>query len=235
MTTYVVSMYSYRDASSDKLWGIKEDGSRLIVFFGPRGGRVQKRSVKISAGRTIAAEREHRIDEQRHSGYTLEGTAYITDGQLSWEAKPATPLEAIVRDLAIIADCNTPPDVANTIYEILEAQSKYGFEVNRTENTVRHGQWVAQINEGSMTEISAGFSDGPMAIAAVLAIARHCKCTAYDAQQREVTARWIEADSKTFGSAEWPHATVVEFGRDTKLLAPALKLKAGAVRPSLFT
>lgn len=243
MAEFVMDVYHYQDASSDKLWAICIDGPRVITHWGPRSAdRLQGGGPVKMAGRSAEEEAQRLIREKLNEGYKEVGRRLIVDGVIQ-QGDPATTSASA-------------PDVRPRAYTRFEAapdwldQVRAVFRDLDAYTVVEAGERVQiHLGPGSVLELDAPRLDsdgklrikavckeahGPRGLLVVLALANSFGAKAYDTDGHERRGDWISHEPNRFQKADLSYEKMKEEAAALGLIMRPLTFKQGATGLGLF-
>ncbi len=243
MAEFVMDVYHYQDASSDKLWAICIDGPRVITHWGPRSADRLQGGGPVTMGRRPAEEEaQRRIREKLNEGYKEVGRRLIVDGVIQ-QGDPATTSASApdVRPCAYTQFVAAPDWLsqvravfseldAYTVVEVGEhVQIHLGPESVLELDTPRLG------SDGKL-HIKAVCKEahGPRGLLAVLAIANRFGAKAYDTDGTERRGEWISQEPARFQTADLSYEQMKEEAAALGLIMRPLTFKQGAASLGLF-
>jgi hypothetical protein len=226
MAIFRMRVFRYTAGDSDKVWAIGRDGARVLVFYGKyTQSKLNGGPVKLKT-RDPYDEVTRRVREQLDQGYQELGEFDVDDRHILWKAPKATEPAAATGfgPTAFVTLDSTKVEA------VVAALAPFGLaqHEDRLEVTLPNGEVITW--RYLRKTFAAKEQHGAYGRLAVLAAAVAAGLPAFDADNVERSAAWLRECPELF--ADIPNLR--ELAADLRLMAPALRVKAAAERPSLF-
>ena len=240
MATFVMEVFHYQDATSDKLWAICIDGSRVITHWCKRGAqRFQGGApIKIKPGLDASQAYQRAINQQLREGYRSIGTRTIADGVMQ-EAGTAPAKPQAPADGRLFPDAYTELDLLDGWHEKVRqiAATLQLGAVDDGEGGLNVDLGTAlpmRFAPGKASIVKTYHSDGPMGRLLLLALGMHMKSVVFDSNGKERTAAWLREDPAGFESDSLSGEKVQELAEQAGLVMARLRFKQDSKRAGLF-
>lgn len=229
MATFRMRVFRYTDGSSDKVWAICRDNSRVLVFYGKYSQKVLNGGPIKAKARDLDEEVSRRILEQLAQGYDEKGEYDVEDKKIVWtprsSAQPATPnrfaptayVAVQVEQIAVVRDA------LQGVFEIQEQEDRLIIGLPNGTSL----ECLTNVTSGTL----AAYADnGAFGRLAVLAAGEALRNPVFDQDDKQRSRMWLHENPEQF--ADIPNLR--ELAADLRLMAPPVKVKADAVRAALW-
>jgi hypothetical protein len=229
MATFRMRVFRYTDGSSDKVWAICRDNSRVLVFYGKYSQKVLNGGPIKAKARDLDDEVSRRVIEQLAQGYAELGEYDVVGKQIVWTslspAQPANPNR--FAPMAYVA-------VQMAHIAVVRDALQGAFEVQEREDRLIIGlpngtslECLSNVTSGTL----ASYADnGAFGRLAVLAVGEVLKKPVFDQDDKQRSRKWLHENPEQFADIPNLH----ELAADLRLMAPPVKVKADAVRAALW-
>lgn len=241
MATYVMEVFSYQDATSDKLWAVCVDGPRVISHWGKTGAnRLQGGApVKIDPGLSAQQMRDKLIKQKLVKGYRLVGKRTIEDGVIRSAANADTG-NANQTANHLFPDAYTELTLREgwqgEVRRIAEKLNLVAIDEGAESLLVDVGQGdPVRLESGARSIVRVTKDNGPVGRLLILALGAHMKAAVFDRNGTERTAAaWLSEDQDGFRTESLTGDRVRELAEQAGLVMARLRFKTESNQVGLF-
>lgn len=247
MARFVMEVFHYVDAASDKLWAVCSDGPRVITHWGRRdtaklmgGGPVKLDGPmpldRIKAeGKAFEAAKKLK-SEKLAKGYKSLGTYSVTDGVIDWNsagaAKQAGSNPAVGATHAY-AEIALDEGWKRKVAEMFNAMADFTLEDEEELRILYQGSHCLRIPQSKRGRalVQAKAGDPAVSFVCLLAVARCFGAECYDREGNARDGCWLYEAPELFGNND-PGIKVI--AEELGIIAKSLRLKKEKSAPGLF-